>query len=252
MTRNELDLLLQGLQIQEPRLYDLLRGLIDQVGDLTDIIEPLIRQSTQADSATLELSPPDHFTYTTTDRNLIFTWDNVEGAHLYELRKGSVWDTADFIVRTPSLNAILNPIVEGFHTYLLKSIDDSFAYSAALSSVNVSIAGVGLPSLTFKTIDNNVLLFWDEPLAQWEISYYEVYRNSTLIGTADATFFSIFELQGGNYTYSVVAVDLAGNRGPAASVPVLVNPPPDYELQSIYTSKLFGYRVNLVPVIVAN
>lgn len=252
MNRNELDILLQGLQYTDPRLYDLLRGLIDQVGDIYDKLNPLLRQSTTTPSASLELLPPADFDYSTTDRNLIFTWGNVDGAHLYELRKGPVWDDADFIVRTPSLNAVLNPILEGTYTYLLKSIDNSFSYSALTSSVVVTIGGVGLPSLTFRTIDNNVLLFWTEPDAVWEISYYEVYKNNVFIGTADTTFFTIFELQGGHYTYSVLAVDIAGNRGPAATVPVLVNPPPDYELQSIYVSKLFGKRVNLVPVIVAN
>lgn len=252
MNKNELDILLQGIQTQQPRLYDLLRGIIDQVGDLTDKIEPLIRQSTSTASATLNLLPPINFTYSTTDRNLVLSWDQADSAALYEIRKGLLWETADFVVRTPSLSATLDAVLTGSHTYLIKSIDNTFAYSVTSNSVLVSIAGVGLPSLTFKTIDNNVLLFWTEPSAPWEVSYYEVRKDGTLIGTADATFFSIFELQGGNYTYSVTAFDIAGNFGPAASVPVLVNPPPDYELQSIFTSKLFGTRVNLVPVIVAN
>ena len=105
-------------------------------------------------------------------------------------------------------------------------------------SVLVIAPGV-VRNLTVQVIDNNVLLNWVRPAEHsLPISHYEVFKGATFataveIGEVGGTFSPIFETEAGLFTYWIRAIDTAVNVGPALSIAVQVNPPPDYVLRDI-------------------
>jgi hypothetical protein len=94
-------------------------------------------------------------------------------------------------------------------------------------------------NLTVQVIDNNVLLNWIRPAEHsLPIDFYEVFKGADFataveIGEVGGTFIPVFETEGGLFTYWVRAIDTANNIGPALSIAVQVNPPPDYVLRDI-------------------
>ena len=108
----------------------------------------------------------------------------------------------------------------------------------AFVSVLVIAPGV-VRNLTVQVIDNNVLLNWIRPAEHsLPIDYYEVFKGDTFataveIGEVGGTFSPIFETEAGLFTYWIRAIDTAVNVGPALSIAVQVNPPPDYVLRDI-------------------
>ena len=71
-----------------------------------------------------------------------------------------------------------------------------------------------------------------------------MYREQTLVGRQDGTFAIVFETSGGTFLYRVIPVDLAGNRGPEASISVAVRQPPDFDLIAQSLDDLSGTKVN--------
>lgn len=61
------------------------------------------------------------------------------------------------------------------------------------------------------TIDS-VTLTWMDSDDDWNISYYEIYRDGVLVGTTSFNAFTDSGLMPGDYEYTIIAVDAAGNR----------------------------------------
>ena len=103
--------------------------------------------------------------------------------------------------------------------------------------------------VTSSVIDNNVLLYWKQsaktlPIAFVEIRKGETLAESTLIGTNSSTFANLFESQSDYYTYWIIPVDTAGNKGTNLSTTALVNEPPDYVLNALWLSDFSGTKTN--------
>lgn len=83
-------------------------------------------------------------------------------------------------------------------------------------------------------VDNNVLIRWAVPSAgTLPIKKYQFFRgdsfaSASMLGETGNTFATIFENVSGSYTYWLVAVDTANNKGPTASVTLRVSQPPDF------------------------
>lgn len=241
--------LVQSIQFTDPRLYDLLIGIISrlQVNE-TDINEIKKDLSVTAPSVSLSVPPVEVFTYTIYPDYVLLSWErpaktsSTEYVANFELRKGSSWDTAQRILVTNTTTAIIQPLSTGTHTYLIKSIGDSGAYSVAAKSLDIIVPAIGATQITHDVIDNYVLLYWTAPTSPFRISYYIVKRGTETVGYKDGTFTSIFEQVAGLYTYSITPVDVAGNVGPTVERQVQVNAPPDYILQDIRVSTLNGFK----------
>lgn len=166
----------------------------------------------------------------------------------YEIRRGSalIWDTADFVTRTPSLTVNLAPLPEGPYFFLIKTLDNAGNYSADFASVLLIVLAPDTPVVSAQVIDNNVLLNWSVPQTSFQIDRFRIYRNGNLFGSSRATFTPIFETVAGTYTYGVEAIDIAGNVGSVGTVTTIVNAPPDYQLQDRRISNLNGIMDNVV------
>lgn len=168
------------------------------------------------------------------------TWTKVPDLDIdrYELRRGgSGWSDATFIGEVKGNNFVDNYQVAGTHDYRIKAIDTSGNYSLDAASTSATITPPSpVTELTVATIDNNVLLDWEEgaqgafPVITYKIYRGETFATATLLGQVDGTFHAFLETIGGIYTYWVSPVDTAGNQGVALSIIGSVFDPPDYIL----------------------
>lgn len=249
--------LLGGLEFDDTRLYDLLDILIRDFYTLDRQINPPSVRSFGTSGVQLATSSDVlNFSGEIFPNNLRLTWDAISGTSYYDIRykigvaTDSDWDISNSILRTSSLSADINPIgiplTIGDHSFLIKAVNSIGIASTEASVVVVTVIQIPAPILTSTVIDNNVLLSWTTPVSQFNIAYYNIYKDSELSGTMNGTFEAIFETIAGDYEYSVEAVDIVGNVGVLANILVSVNQPPDYELQDDYTSDLSGTKVNVI------
>jgi len=229
-----------------PRLHTALQLLNQQLFNLTRILEPIEVRSTleQAAAETPVDAPVVGYVFTT--KTIRFAWTEITGAALYEVRKGTNWDTAIFQFRTVNLSADVDPILTGSHTYLFKSINTGGVYSEDSFPVIVNVPAIDAVTLSPQVVDNNVIIDWDEPASVFEISKYNVYRDGIFVGFVRASFFTRFEVVGGDYTYSVIAVDIAGNESANSDTLLSVTQPPDYILFDVFDSVLGGTKTNII------
>jgi hypothetical protein len=250
--RNQVDALIQGYQRVDPRLYDILRTLSAQIRT----IRSTINATTTPEAAALEdptLNLPSFFTYSLPGNNVTLSWSGTDSSGtvlsaMFEIRKGTNWETASFITRTSSLSATLPPdLTVGTHVYLLKTIGFTGKYSVNSLTLYVTISPIPQVVVTSNVIDNNILLYWSEPVShQFNIVKYEIFRNGVSVGFQFGTFAALFENAGGTFEYSVIAYDLAGNTSLPYILNVKVNQPPDFELVSKLTSTFTGTTIHCV------
>ena len=270
-TKDSVAALIRGFQIQDPKLFQALMLLNDQLGEVVLKLVPIIRQSLGL--ASPDQPPPvnaDNFRAVLIGTGVRFDWDEVSDVPLiYEVREGILlfnedewityqsfdlrdtwydlddppqvvkwytetladdWDKANFMFRTGNLNAIIEPLTQGVHLFMLKSLDSTGAYSADKIELNFLVAKITQVVITKNIIDNNVLLYWTTPVSTFNIQEYRLYKDGEIKGTTFATFMAFFELIPGTYTYSIISVDVAGNLSDPTSITALVNQPPGLRL----------------------
>lgn len=248
--------LLNGIEFDDPRLYDLLNALSSDFYALKNKLEPPTNVTVFGITGQL-LGPPavTMFTATTFGNNLRLTWASAATLSTYEIRykAGSFtiadWDTAQAILTTGNLSADINPIsvplTTGVHTFLIKSIDASGIYSTLASLVIVTVPVIQAPVITPTVISNNVLLAWTSPVSVFNIDHYNVYKNGILQGQVKGTFEAIFEVIGGTYSYKIEAVDIVGNVSILSSASIVqVGNPNDFVLFATLTSTFAGTKTN--------
>jgi hypothetical protein len=242
--------LIARAQKTDPVIMDILQLLLDETRRLGIIIDPPPSVGGKIGSGIAALSPPNVlvFTYELTRTNLILRWEPpTVDFILYEIRKGTVWDTATRILTTTTLQAILDPIAVGIHTYLIKTISTGLGagiYSQIAKSLDVIIPQLGSILIVPNVIDQNVLLNWTIPTTTFEIEHYDVSRQGVFFSTSRSNFHVILESTGGKFTYGITPVDIAGNRGQESTVTVELAPPKDFVLINTQISSFNGTKVN--------
>lgn len=238
--------LIQGIQLKDPRLYQILQELNRGLLNVQEELFPLVLESQAPPTVAAILPPPESFTYAFTPTTVRMFWSAVPLAAGYEVRKGTNWDTASFQFRTSNLLADIDPLKVGSHTYLIKTLNSDLVLSEEARSQVITVPEIGPLTVDKSVIDNNVLLRWNTPTSVFRMRHWKLYRNDVYIGMTYGSFYTFFEAVAGTYKYGVIAEDLAGNFSPLAEVYVTVTAPPDYALQSQVTSQLLGTRVNVI------
>jgi hypothetical protein len=179
------------------------------------------------------------YSLSSTSVNLSWTAPSPIGSTIfYEIRQGADWDTAAFVLRTPSLGAALNPLPVGSTQYLIKTLNGLGDESVDSATTTVVVPALGIPEVTANVIDNNVLLTWTEPTSSFIVDYYEVLKDGVVQGELSGTFMSLFETVSGSYVYGVIAYDIAGNASAEGQVAADVDEPPDFELYNEWNPDL--------------
>lgn len=171
---------------------------------------------------------------------VILTWNPIvnEDVLEYEIRVGgTTWETATFLASAKATQLKVAPTIVGTTTWWIKATNDESVYSINASTASTVVTAAAAPIVTQQVVDNNVLLYWNEPLHIQPIQTYQISRNGVVVGTKAGLFTSLFETTAGTYTYAVAAVDIAGNVGTAGAVVATVNQPPDYVLNATSVSQ---------------
>ena len=173
----------------------------------------------------------------------------------YEIREGSVWEDSDLVTRVSATKFQTSEVTNG--PWMIKAVDTSGNYSDSESTASLSIALPETRSLTGQVIDNNVLLRWGRDVGTFLIDFYEVRKGDTLssselVGTSDKTFDVIFEVESGTYTYWIVPVDAAGNKGSEDEITLSVDEPPDFLFRNKFNASTNWQNVNLLSNIEPN
>lgn len=240
--------IITGVQKQYPKVYETIIALIKGL----DVLDTRINEiKSVVDSDTPEAELPiapnvEVFTYAFTRRNLILNWEQPDTSIIfYEIKKGgSNWETASHVLTTATLSAVFDPILVGTTRYWIKGIDFDGNVSVSALALDVNVPEIGSIIVTTSVIDNNILFQWTEPTSIFDIDYYLITKDATVVGKQKGTFAILFETVGGIFNYKIKAVDIAGNIGPEVTITVEVRQPPDFDLLASGIDDLSGVKVN--------
>jgi hypothetical protein len=253
--------IIRGRHISDPKLYEALVILAEQMAMITQAISPITKAIARQTPISTIPEPPFFASYVLTGTTVRLSWMRPPmetGNILYEVRFGgdsgnssnAAWDLADFVIRTTSTTVDLIPFTGLRGVYRIKTINSVGVYSDLHYVVVVNVIRPGLVTINSSVIDNNILLSWNDPeIGSFNIEFYSLYKDNVFKGTTKGTFISFFEVISGTYKYTIIPVDIADNVGEASEVLITVNQPPDYALQDSKLSDLDGTRwqVGLIP-----
>lgn len=248
LNESQLYSLIQSVQIADPVLKDLLREFVKRQQIVYAELFPagtLTSDQTNVPETT-EVGDVTVFTYTLLPLGIKFEWERPTNAVLFEIRKGSSWDTASRQLVTSTLSAVLDGQPSGTHKYFIKGQALDGSQSENETSVDVIIPALGTIIVSGTVVDNFVLLTWTIPTSAFRIDYYILTKDGNEIGRSTGTFIPIFENTSGVYQYGVQAVDIIGNMSAIATKDFTVFQPADYVLEAIETDSLDGTRTNVL------
>ena len=238
--------LLQQARRENAATADTLKIIVDEIRRIGLIVDPppVVLGKPHAP---IETITPDILTatYRFTPYNLILEWlPPSNESFYYEIRKGDTWATAPRVLVTNNFLALLEPLEIGTHRFLIKAINNQGTYSINPYVLDVVVPSITAVFITHNTISNTVMLFWTIPTSTFAIDHYIVEREGLVIGTIRGTFTTYNETSGGNITFSVTPVDIAGNLGPEISIDIPVPPPDDFDLQGVLNALWNGTFIN--------
>ena len=239
--------LLQQVREVDPSLADVLLKMAEEIERLATVVDPKPVAPKRSTVPAIPLpSPVLTASYELTRTNVILRWvPPTSGFLLYEVRRGSTWDSATRLLSTGNSLVSLDPTPVGTTPFLIKSINSAGDYSIEACPVNVVVPPIGTFAVTGLAIGNAVTLTWTIPESAFTINFFTVYRDASPISAQlRGTFFAIQEKAGGKITYGVQAEDIAGNKSPFVYTTIDVAPPEDYEIQTTWVSTFGGTITN--------
>ena len=232
----------------DPVMITILQEMLNELRRLEIEVFPISSVSSKISGGidgSLDIINPQIFTYNLTPNAVILEWiPESSDFFYYELRKGIDWNTSDKLLTTANTQVVLEPLLVGIHTFLLKTIGEGGVESAGTSRLDIVIDPIGTFILDSTVVINAITLSWTIPISVFRLDLYEIRRNGILIATNTGTFFAISEQAGGTYTYSVIAVDTAGNRSPEISTQIRTAGVTDYIFFARLNSSFNGTIVN--------
>jgi hypothetical protein len=243
--------LIGTIKNKDPQLYGVLTSIAKDLYDLYNQVNPPISGTTLNDGSTLEDIPQvQSFNVVAFSNSLRATWAQIDAnVNLYEIRLGAVWATASVLLTTTSLSADFDPITLDIqtatsYTFQIAAKNSSGVYGPP-AIYSISIPAIPAPVITGTLLSNFVLLSWTIPSSTFSIDHYIITRNGGTYGTSAGTFQAIFEVAAGTVTFTVTAVDIAGNlSAPSTSVTLTILAPIDYVQSASQSSTFTGTKVS--------
>jgi fibronectin type 3 domain-containing protein len=150
------------------------------------------------------------------------TWSAVSGATSYNVYRSG---TPVANVNTPSFTDS-SLVSDGSYSYTVTALDDATnesAQSPARAVVYDTTAPTQPTGLDGLPTSNNPVLSWNASSDANGVTGYNVFRNATLVGSvASTTFTDLTVPSDGTWTYTVKALDAAGNVSTASSAKAVV------------------------------
>lgn len=190
-----------------------------------------------------EPSDPPSITYTIEGDTVVVSWTPSTSDYPiedYGIWLGQDWGTAEYLGATKGTMWRKKADWSSWKNFYVIARDVAGNASHSSGFVTVAINNPNpVQNLVAKTVDNNILLDWDDPSpSTLAIARYKVYKGATFgtatfLGSVDGTFATYIETLGGNFIYWIVAVDLAGHESTAVSIAAVLYNPPDYIVRAL-------------------
>lgn len=168
----------------------------------------------------------------------------------FEIRRGATEAGSAFVAQVSSNNYNFHADWLGTETFWVTAYDTA-GNASPVQNVDIDILAPTAPTPRSEVIDNNVLLRWTNgvgtlPVNATEIRKGAVFADAEVLQKVDATFATFFEFQSGDYDYWLVEIDTAGNYGTPVMITTVVSEPPDFVLQTSYTSDFSGTKTMVI------
>lgn len=183
--------------------------------------------STNAASTTVTVTPAAAPTIAQVfnGSNVVLSWTAASGSlatAFYELRVGGTFSTATVVATVKGTAYTVRGNWSGAQTYWVVAVDGLGGYGTA-ASVVVTINTAGAPSITAAFAGNDLVLTWAAIKGTLETAYYKVLRGSTfagatLLGSVQATSYTLRADWGGSQTFWVAAFDVNDAQGTPGNV----------------------------------
>ena len=241
---------LQGLQQENPRLYDVLREMARAIDFIS--LEVSARGLAQAREQEEEVEEEvvisildNELKYVLHKRYIELFWDPVPG-RTFLVKQGDDEATADTLYTTSNNVVQLDAAnySRGDYTFYLSFAEDG--NEECISTTLLDIGLVRAVELTdIQEFKNTIILSWDTPESDFEIDYYDI-RVGTMrlarVRSNSYLYLSNIELSG---QLAIRAVDIAGNRGPETLITIRLSEPNNFfKIAGLFDSDLLGPRVN--------
>jgi hypothetical protein len=231
-----------------PTLFRALQLLIDDVYKLNAKVFPTkILGKDQASSGGKVLGAVQNFTGTAYPDNLRLDWDDLPGAFRYQIRMGDDWDTAKHVLTTATDVANIDPmylrLVYGDYNFIIRAVNVDGKLGDP-SYAELIIPVIPPPELDLQVVVSTVMLRWTVPVSAWRIDHYIIYKDNVAIGAIYGTFKLLQEQVGGDYAYSVEAVDIVGNISTRSAVKIArLHDPSEFEFVNELSAAYDGVYV---------
>jgi hypothetical protein len=191
------------------RVYEIRSRVINKIGNSSSY-------SFSTHNVVGKLAPPSNvsnFTACSCRDGIRLTWSAIPDLDrdLYEIRTGVSWLNSELIIRTKETEFIIERPLAGLKTFYIKAIDTSGNYSLSESTAIITVNSPGNLTGQASIVGEDYLLQWNEPTSIQQIEEYIIKENDIEITRIKGTSYRA-KVQGvGLKTFSITAVDLAGN-----------------------------------------
>lgn len=177
--------------------------------------------------------PPDVTGLTGTFENFAvrLDWDsaNVIDVSRYVIEQDiqGQWQPLDVVDKLSKLVPVLPTDGDASKTYQfrLKSQDSGGLVSANWTTVSITVNAPAAPAVAYQFDGPDFVVSWNKPATQFPVSEYIVRRNGVIVDSPKTNVYRMKADWLGDETWSVSAVDVAGNEGPETTITVTINPP---------------------------
>ena len=171
--------------------------------------------------------------------------------------KGDTVVNKELIKEYKALQAYIPALIAGDHTFKVTAVNASGTKGKTGTGYFTSITPPTVQIDECSPVDNNVMvrysinpdaIFW--PIKEYRIFDVDYLSDKTQVtaelGRSDTQFFADIKMQGGEYIYGVITVDVAGNESEMVTRAVTVNQPPNFVLYTDKDSTFNGIKTNML------